>query len=197
MYSESPPKKKIRKIISRILYTCLFKFLPSSTLPIIGELSKRLRTWAVRGFADEVGRNVNIQRMAEITSKLRIGDKSGIGAYSRINGPVNIGKYVNMGPECTIFTSNHCHDRTDITMQQQGLTEPQLVEIGDDVWIGARVIIMPGVKIGNGCIIGAAAVVTHDIPDYTIACGVPAKVVKKREMTDFYLFGCKEQEINA
>ena len=52
--------------------------------------------------------------------------------------------------------------------------------IGDDCWIGRRVMIMPGVKIGEGCVIGAGAVVTKDIPPYSVAAGVPAKVVKTR-----------------
>lgn len=85
-----------------------------------------------------------------------------------------------MGPEVVIYTSGHRHDRTDILMGQQGDDGVRPVVIGDDVWIGRRAIIMPGVKIGNGCIIGAAAVVTHDIPDYSIAAGVPARVVKNR-----------------
>ena len=73
-------------------------------------------------------------------------------------------------------------------MQKQGFTAPQEVVIGDDVWIGERVIIMPGVHIGSGSIIGANAVVTHDIPPYSIAGGVPARVIKHREMTEKYLF---------
>lgn len=54
------------------------------------------------------------------------------------------------------------------------------VTIGNDVWIGRRVMIMPGVSIGNGCVIGAGAVVTHNVPDYCVAAGVPAKIVKER-----------------
>ena len=54
------------------------------------------------------------------------------------------------------------------------------VSIGNDVWIGGRVIILPGVNIGDGCIIGAGAVVTKDIPSYCVAVGVPAKVVRHR-----------------
>ena len=180
--------KKIRKLICRALYVFVFSWFPSSFLPVVGKPCMKLRTAMVRGYADYVGKNVNIQRKASITSKLRIGEKSGIGANSRIAGPVTIGKFVNMGPECIIFTTNHGHDRTDIPMQKQGYTEPKEVVIGDDVWIGTRVTILPGVHIGCGSIIGAGAVVTHDIPPYSIAGGVPAKVIRHREMTGKYLF---------
>lgn len=180
--------RKIKKLLFRILYTSVFMWFPASDLPIIGKVCMKLRTMCVRGYADFVGKNVNIQRKAHITSRLTIGDESGIGANSRINGPTIIGKYVNMAPECIIYTRQHCHERTDLTMQQQGSTEPKTVIIGNDVWIGSRVTIMPGVHIGSGSIIGAGAVVTHDVPPYTIVGGVPAKIIKHREMTGKYLF---------
>lgn len=180
--------KKLVQIISRFLYIAFFSWFPSSYTPIIGKICMRMRTTCVRRFAIYVGKNVNIQRKVSLSSKLKIGDRSGIGMNSRIAGPITIGKYVNMGPECIIFTNNHRHDRTDITMQSQGFTEPKEVVIGDDVWIGSRVIIMPGVHIGNGSIIGAGAVVTHNIPPYSIAGGAPARVMKKREKTGTYLF---------
>ena len=85
-----------------------------------------------------------------------------------------------MGPEVIVYTSGHKFDRTDITMIEQGSTVPEQVTIGNDVWIGRRVIIMPGVTIGDGCVIGAGAVVTKDIPPYSVAGGVPAKVIKSR-----------------
>ena len=56
---------------------------------------------------------------------------------------------------------------------------PRKMSIGDDTWIGANVVVLPNVSIGKCCVIGAGAVVTHDIPDYSVAVGVPAKVVKK------------------
>lgn len=66
-------------------------------------------------------------------------------------------------------------------MGAQGMTEKRKVTIGNDVWIGQRVMIMPGVTIGDGCIIAAGAVVTKDIPPYSIAGGVPARVLKSRK----------------
>lgn len=70
--------------------------------------------------------------------------------------------------------------RTDIPIMEQGNSPVEPVEIGDDCRLGRRVIIMPGVKIGRGCVIAAGAVVTKDIPDYSVAGGVPARVIKSR-----------------
>ena len=65
-------------------------------------------------------------------------------------------------------------------MGHQGSRIAEVV-IGNDVWIGMRVIIMPGVKIGNGVVIGAGAVVTKDVPDFAIVGGVPAKIIRYRK----------------
>lgn len=66
-------------------------------------------------------------------------------------------------------------------MNQQGFLPNQKVTIGDDAWIGTRVIILPGVSVGKGAIIGAGAVVTKDVPEYAVVAGVPAKVIKYRK----------------
>ncbi len=66
-------------------------------------------------------------------------------------------------------------------MIEQGMSEPKPVTIGDDVWIGSHVVILPGVTVGNGSVIGTCAVVTKDILSYSVAGGVPAKVLKYRE----------------
>jgi len=65
----------------------------------------------------------------------------------------------------------HAFDRTDIPINQQGATEIQPVTIGDDVWIGQRAIIKPGVTVGNHAIIGAGSIVTKDVPEWAIVAG--------------------------
>lgn len=85
-----------------------------------------------------------------------------------------------MGPDVTILSQTHNIERTDIPMGKQGMREAEVI-IGNDVWIGMRSIIMPGVKIGDGAVIGAGAVVTKDVLDYAIVGGVPARIIKYRK----------------
>lgn len=143
-------------------------------------LAKKMRVFWAKRILKQCGTNVNIERNAVFSPAVSLGDNSGIGINCEVYGPVTIGNDVMMGPEVIIYTSGHKHDRTDITMIEQGFEEHKPVTIGNDVWIGRRAMIMPGVMIGNGCVIGAGAVVTKDIPDYSVVGGVPAKVIKNR-----------------
>ncbi|MGN1026181.1 MAG: acyltransferase [Faecousia sp.] len=86
-----------------------------------------------------------------------------------------------MGPECVFLPHNHRFDRADIPMNQQGFTEDTPIHIGSDVWIGTRVIVMPGVRIGDHSVIGAGAVVTKDVPDWAVVGGCPARILKMRQ----------------
>lgn len=167
----------IKKKVLFILYKITAKWLPISQRSVI---SKKFRGFWARRIVAGFGNNVNIERNAVFSPELNIGNNSGIGIDCEIYGPVTIGDNVMMGPEVVIYTSGHKHDRTDIPMVNQGSSEVKPVIIGSDVWIGRRVIIMPGVTIGDGVIIGAGAVVTKNIPNYCIAGGVPAKVIRDR-----------------
>lgn len=172
---------KIKKYIFRICYLAA-RYLPESCYSIrwIGILSKRIRVFFASGFLSKCGKNVNIETRAMFGFQVEIGDYSGIGVRAKLIGPVIIGKYVNMGPDVLIHTRNHKTDDPTIPMQQQGFDVTKPVTIEDDVWIGERAIILPGVTIGHGSIIGAGAVVAKNIPAYSVAVGNPARVVKSR-----------------
>ncbi|WP_379754233.1 acyltransferase [Flavobacterium myungsuense] len=115
-------------------------------------------------------------------SKLRVGNYSQLGQNARISGSVQIGDYVMMGPDVVIMAVTH--DISDTTKPMIDPTNPSIenpVSIGNNVWIGTRVIILPGVSIGSNSIIGSGAVVTKSFPDNSVIGGVPAKFIKKRE----------------
>ena len=86
-----------------------------------------------------------------------------------------------MGPDVMIMTGNHRFSRIDIPMIEQGYSEMKPVTIADDVWIGARVLLLPGTNIGRGSIIGAGSVVKGEIPEFAIVGGNPAVVTGFRE----------------
>ena len=145
-----------------------------------GKRNKKIRASLVRVYIRYCGKNVNIEPHTIFNHALSIGDNSGIGEFSEIYGEVTIGSDVMMGTNCIIYSRNHAFARLDIPMWQQGFSNSKPVIIGNDVWIGGRVTILPGVNIGNGAIIGAASVVTKDVPSYAIVGGNPARIIKYR-----------------
>ena len=88
---------------------------------------------------------------------------------------VKFGDNVFIAPNCGFYTAGH---PLDAETRNKGLEYAKPIEVGNDVWIGGNVIVMPGVKIGNNCVIGAGSVVTKDIPDGVLAYGNPCRVVK-------------------
>lgn len=170
----------IKRKIGGLLYYSIARHLPRSYSGFkIGQTG--LRRFCGKLMLTHCGKKVNIEHNALFSPKVSLGDYSGIGVNAKIYGTCVIGNHVMMGEDCTIITRNHKFDRTDIPMMEQGFEEEKPVHIGNDVWIGDRVTIMPGVHIGDGCVIGAGAVVTRDIPPYSIAAGVPAKVLRSRK----------------
>ncbi len=169
------------KILSKIIYDTFAKKLPDSGNAILGNISKKIRNYLYRKLTGSKGKNINIQKGCYFDRNVFLGNNSGIGCNSFIQGPTVIGDNVMMGPDVIIYTANHEFKNTDIPMIEQGFQERKKVSIESDVWIGARVIILPGVHIGKGSIIGAGAVVTKNVEEYSVVGGVPAKVIKKRK----------------
>lgn len=106
-----------------------------------------------------------------------IGDYTRIGIHCTVIGPVCIGGHVNLAQGITVTALNHNFEDSSKRIDEQGVATKPVV-IGDDVWIGANAVILPGVTIGKHCVVAAGAVVTKDVPDNTLVGGVPAKVIK-------------------
>ncbi|CAG7723710.1 unnamed protein product [Allacma fusca] len=88
--------------------------------------------------------------------------------------PVKIGKNFMSGPNVQIYTATHPLDYLKRRTTDFGLP----VTIGDDVWIGGRAVVCPGVTIGNGVTVAAGSVVTRDVPDFAVVAGAPAKIIR-------------------
>lgn len=173
---------RVRRTVATALYYGLLQFLPTSPVPG-HRLAYSLRRLAARWFFEECGRDVIIKSRAYVGngSHVRLGDRSQLGIRLRADSELVVGEDVVMGPDVVVMSWTHRFDRTDIPINQQGAGPVLPVRIGDDVWVGTRVIILPGVHVGNHSVIGAGAVVTKDVPEWAVVAGVPAKVIKWRE----------------
>lgn len=107
----------------------------------------------------------------------RIGEETFLNhnAYLMDGAPITIGRHCFIGPNCGMYTANHPLVAEE---RNQGLEQARPITIGDNVWIGADVTILPGVTIGEGSVIGAKSVVTKDIPPNVIALGNPCRVLR-------------------
>jgi acetyltransferase-like isoleucine patch superfamily enzyme len=111
----------------------------------------------------------------EIGRNSTIGENSFVSTHSRIT----IGNDVMVAANCYIIDSSHTFNEIHRPIKEQGI-EIDAIEIEDDVWIGAHVVILKGSKIGKGSVIGANSLVKGEIPAYSVAAGNPAKVINKR-----------------
>ena len=107
-----------------------------------------------------------------------IGDYTRIGLHNTVIGPVTIGSHVHLAQGVTVTALNHNFEDPGRRIDELGISTKQVV-IGDDVWIGANAVVLPGVTIGTHCVVAAGAVVTKDVPDGCVVGGVPARVIKK------------------
>ena len=112
---------------------------------------------------------------------LVLGNHSNIGPYNYIgcSGKITIGNNVMLAPRVSIYAENHLFDHAHITIKEQGVKRMD-VKIEDDCWIASNVVILAGVTIGKGSVVAAGSVVNENIPPYSVAAGVPARVIKSR-----------------
>lgn len=131
-----------------------------------------------------IGQNTLIEDFTTINNgagDIIIGNNARIGIGSVVIGPVRFGNKVGLGQHVFISGFNHGYEDGSRDSNEQALVKKEVV-IGDDSHIGANAVIVAGVHIGKRCQIGAGSVVTKDIPDYSVAVGNPAKVIKRYDI---------------
>ena len=131
------------------------------------------------------GSGVRIGRHCRLTAQagaLSLGDRVALSPGVDLgadHGRIDIGACTAIGPGTVVRAANHCFSRCDVPIMEQGHV-PGTVRIGEDVWIGANCVITPDVCIGRGAVVGAGAVVTHDVEALAVVAGVPARVIGRR-----------------
>ena len=168
--------KNLSDLIIWLIYTHFVSKIPYSVGDKIRKLITK-RLFKEVGVGTSISTNVKLLCPQQICIGKRVGIPNNVTLDGR--GGLEIGDDTMVGFESIILTSTHNSNRRDIPIREQGMFRAP-IRIGTDVWIGARVIILPGVTIGDGAIIGVNAVVTKDIPPNTIVGGVPAKFIKER-----------------
>ena len=166
-----------------IFYHGFAQHLPASyRYQPLGRFAKFCRASACRRLFKKCGKRVNIEHGANFYTgwEIEIGDDSSLGIDCMVPYDLKVGKDVMMGPQVVIIGENHRSSDLDMPMRLQGYKLYPPVHIEDDVWIGTRAIILPGLTIGKGAIIGAGAVVTKDVPPYAVCAGNPARIIKFR-----------------
>jgi hypothetical protein len=131
------------------------------------------------------GRKTTVHRYARIIvgkGRVVLGSHSNVQCFTTIaagDGVVSLGDHVRIGPNCSLLGADHEYRDRETPIHMQPMTNPGL-KIGDDVWIGANCVVLPGIEIGRGCVVGAGSVVTRSLPPYSVAVGNPARVIKNR-----------------
>ncbi len=165
-------------LIRHGLFLGLYGFVKHLAIPF----SEYLRWMVVRPFAP----NIKTTSIADGVAlwfpwSIHIGSGSSLNQGTIIDGygGVTIGQNVRIASYVRINTADHRFSDPDLPISQQGF-DVAPVTIGDDVWLGTGVIVGAGVTIGAGSIIGAGSVVTRDIPAYSVAVGIPCRVLRRR-----------------
>ena len=162
----------------------------------LADQHRRLDELRERGY--DIGADCVVSRLAAVhPDSLVLGDRSYIAAHAHVTGDVLIGadcsvnvgaavrgrvrtgRAVRIGAHTSVLGFDHGFDDPDVEMFAQPLQSVG-VEIGDDVWLGANVVVLDGVRVGSHSVVGAGSVVTHDVPGWTLVAGNPARVIRSR-----------------
>lgn len=172
-------KLTIRRKIFYLLYNIIGKSLPRTYMPYsLG--AKQIRSFLIKNFIDKCGENIKVESAVLLSPSIEIGDNTEINEFCRIRANVKLGKDILIAPGVQFLSINHGYENINVPMREQKNNEGFII-IEDDVWIGTNTIILQNVTVGAHSIIAAGAIVTKDVPAYSIVGGVPAKFIKSRK----------------
>jgi putative colanic acid biosynthesis acetyltransferase WcaF len=167
-------RNRLGRVVWGVAYLLLFRFTPA---PLHG-----WRAWLLRRFGARVGRGVHVYPAARIWApwNLTLDDECGVanGAILYSQGKIHIGKRAVVSQGVNLCAGTHDYTRPGFPL----LTRP--IVIGDHAWVAAEAFVHPGVTIGEGCVVGARAVVTRDMPPWMVCAGHPCVPVKPRVMQE-------------
>lgn len=186
-------KNAIKNLVLKILLFINYDILIDKLVSLYEQVKLRRYEKLTGGVINYVAQGKGGIILAGALEKFKIAPTSHLksGTFIECSGGVTIGQYFHTGRNLTIFSTNHNY-KTPRTIPYDEVSIEQPVVIGDFVWCGSNVTIVPGVTIGEGVIIGAGAVVTKDIPDYAVVGGNPAKIIKFRDIQHFKLLKDKK-----
>jgi acetyltransferase-like isoleucine patch superfamily enzyme len=169
------PRWWIRNIVNRFVHNVSSKAIIRRTA--------RLDIFPYRRF--DVGEYTIIEDftlIANACGDVIMGKKVLIGCGSKITGPITFGDNILLGQDVVMSALNHDYNDPTKPIVEQGYSVREIV-VEDGVWMGAGVIVTPGVRIGRNSVIGAGSVVTRDVPAYCVVVGNPARIVKRFDFT--------------
>ncbi|MDY0277408.1 MAG: acyltransferase [Acholeplasma sp.] len=160
---------------------------------LIKKMKRIIFNYIVRSKCNHSGRNLKVNRYSVVNSQTTLGNNCNFNGMRILGkGEVKIGDNFHSGENCIILTEIHNYD-SEVSIPYDNTTIIKPVTIGDNVWFGINVIVLPGIKIEEGVIIQAGSVVVNDIPKYAIAGGHPAKIFKYRDSTKYELLKSKKK----
>ncbi len=171
-------KRNPFKLFAYLIYLLFFRNTPEDYRPyalFFPWIRNKLTSYAIL----KCGKNIRVKSGADYSPNIKVGNESELGTRCMIQANATIGNNVIMGPDVKIYCRNHEFVSLDIPIQKQGKRHYETI-IGNDVWIGANAIILPGVQIGDHSIIGAGSIVTKNVKEYSISAGNPCKHIKSR-----------------
>jgi len=181
------PSYPLRNRLARLVWNLSWSlFFRPSPVPLHG-----WRAWLLRAFGARIGRRAHVYPGVRVWApwNLEVGEEAGIASgvtlYSQAR--ITIGRRAVVSQGSHLCTGTHDYARRGHPL----VTKP--IRVGDHAWVAAEAFLLPGVAVGEGTVIGARSVVTHDMPDWTICAGNPCRALRKREWVDDIGIGVDRQ----